>query len=164
LPQLPPDAGRGSQVLSHAYERTDAAAGAHAPAAVFVGDEGPQAAAPLVRLRRQEPGACRTTGVVRRERSCVATQAENRGRSHSGWPPRTPACAGARSDYAAVRGYTAALAAVAQRRSDGVDRQLDALADARIVLAGAVALEQSHLKQVARLDIRQAQADRGIDI
>jgi hypothetical protein len=40
---------------------------------------------------------------------------------------------------------------------------MDALADARVRLAGAVALQQFDLEQVQGLDIGQAQADRGVE-
>src|SRR5690606_20433351 len=53
-----------------------------------------------------------------------------------------------------------ALPAIPQRRRDRVDRQLDALVDARVGLARAVALHQLDLGQVERLDIGQAQPDR----
>src|SRR5882762_11574251 len=54
------------------------------------------------------------------------------------------------------------LPAVAQRRRDGVDRQMYALPDPRIVLARPVTLEQFHLQQIQRFDVGQPQPDGGV--
>ena len=63
----------------------------------------------------------------------------------------------ARREYAASTNRSVSvdmeLAAVAQRRGDGIDRQLNAFPDSRIGLAGPVALEQFHLQQIQRFDI-----------
>src|SRR3954451_19986128 len=55
------------------------------------------------------------------------------------------------------------LSAVAQRRGDRVDRELNPLANPRVVLAGAVPFQQLDLEQIQRLDVGQAQADRGLE-
>ena len=68
-------------------------------------------------------------------------------------------------DFALTRGdkkYEES-AAIAQRRRHCVDRQLNAFAHARVVLAGAVPLEQLDLQEVQGFDIRQAQPDRRVE-
>src|SRR5258705_7245175 len=69
----------------------------------------------------------------------------------------------ARREYAASTNSSVSvdteLAAVAQGRGDGVDRQMNALPDPRIVLTGAVTLEQFHLQQIQRFDVGQPQPD-----
>src|SRR5262245_58460080 len=54
--------------------------------------------------------------------------------------------------------------AVSQGRRHRIDRKLDAFAHASILLAGAMPLEQLHLQQIERLDVRQAQPDRFVEL
>src|ERR1700744_937040 len=52
------------------------------------------------------------------------------------------------------------LATVPETGGDAFDRQVDALADHLVGLAGAVAAQKLHLQEIERVDVGQTQADR----